>query len=192
MTAAGSRPFVAAENRWPARCFFQGDAQKASARNRWAGLSCHESRSASPTHSRRWHLVHNTVGSGTIYQGRFKAIPVKDDVHFLTVCRYVERNPVRARLVRRVEEWDWSSASCQWHLSGPRLRPWPVPRPASWEEDANAEEDLADLLQLRDAIGRNVPFGSESWRDQTISSLGWQTGLRPRGRPHLRPEDRKI
>jgi REP-associated tyrosine transposase len=144
------------------------------------------------THSRRWHLVHNTVGSGTIYQGRFKAIPVRDDVHFLTVCRYVERNPVRARLVRRVEDWDWSSASCQWHLSGPRLHPWPVRRPASWEEDANAEENLPDLLQLRDAISRSSPFGSESWREQTTSSLGWQTGLRPRGRPHLRPEDRKI
>ena len=84
---------------------------------------------ATATYSRRWHLAHNTVGTGTIYQGRFKAIPVKDDRHFLTVCRYVERNPVRARLVSRVEDWEWSSASSVSRPSGPFLHEWPVPRP---------------------------------------------------------------
>ena len=79
------------------------------------------------THSRRWHFAHNAVGTGTIYQGRYKAIAVKDDGHFLTVCRYVERNPVRARLVARVEDWEWSSASSLSRRSAPHLHAWPVP-----------------------------------------------------------------
>ncbi len=135
------------------------------------------------THSRRWHLSHHTVGTGTIYQGRFKAIPVKDDRHFLTVCRYVERNPVRARLVRRVEEWEWSSASGLPHALQPDMHVWPVPRPPSWNEDMNAAEASEDLRRLRDAIRRGMPFGPDSWREQTAVDLGWRTGMRPSGRP---------
>ena len=47
------------------------------------------------THVRRWHRSHGTNGMGHLYQGRFKSFPVQDDHHFLTVCRYIEGNPVR-------------------------------------------------------------------------------------------------
>lgn len=57
------------------------------------------------THSQRWHAHRHTAGTGPIYQGRFKSFPVKTDEHFLTVARYVERNPLRARLVDRAEAW---------------------------------------------------------------------------------------
>jgi putative transposase len=138
---------------------------------------------ATATHSRRWHLAHNTVGTGTIYQGRFKAIPVKDDRHFLTVCRYVERNPVRARLVSRVEDWEWSSASRVSRPSGPFLHEWPVPRPAAWEDDVNVAETEPELRRLRDAIRRGTPFGPDSWPKQTAEHLDWRNGLRRPGRP---------
>ena len=143
------------------------------------------------THSRRWHVDHNSVGTGTIYQGRFKAIPVKDDVHFLTVCRYVERNPMRARLVQRVEDWKWSSAAREPRQPNPRLHEWPVPRPPTWEEDANAGESIADLVRVRTAIDRGVAFGPKAWCDETANHLGWSDGPRPRGRPHTRLTDRK-
>jgi putative transposase len=143
------------------------------------------------THSRRWHLSHNAAGTGTIYQGRFKAIPVKDDRHFLTVCRYVERNPVRARLVRRVEEWAWSSASGlpnAWRLD---MHEWPVPRPPGWNEESNAAESGAELERVREAIRRGRPFGPQGWREQTASDLAWRTGLRPPGRPRVPPRAAK-
>jgi putative transposase len=38
-------------------------------------------------------------------QGRYKSFPVEREEHVLTVCRYVERNALRARLVRRAENW---------------------------------------------------------------------------------------
>jgi putative transposase len=61
------------------------------------------------THTQRWHAHHHTAGSGHLYQGRFKSFPVESDEHLYTVLRYVERNPVRANLVERAQEWRWSS-----------------------------------------------------------------------------------
>ncbi len=61
------------------------------------------------THTQRWHAFHQSAGSGHLYQGRFKSFPVQEDEHFLTVCRYVECNPVRAGLVPRAEAWPWGS-----------------------------------------------------------------------------------
>jgi REP-associated tyrosine transposase len=49
------------------------------------------------THVRRYHRHYGT--SGHIWQGRFKSFPIQCDEHFLTVARYVLRNPVRAMLV---------------------------------------------------------------------------------------------
>ena len=47
--------------------------------------------------------------SGHLFQGRFKAILVDRDAYLLEVCRYVDLNPVRARMVRRPDAWLWSS-----------------------------------------------------------------------------------
>ena len=44
------------------------------------------------THTQRWHAHRHNSGSGHLYQGRFKSFVVQEDDHFLTVCRYVERN----------------------------------------------------------------------------------------------------
>jgi REP element-mobilizing transposase RayT len=51
------------------------------------------------THTQRWHAHRHSSGSGHLYQGRFKSFPVQDDNHFWTLCRYVERNALRAKLV---------------------------------------------------------------------------------------------
>ncbi len=46
---------------------------------------------------------------GHVFQGRFKAILVDRDNYLLAVCRYVERNPVAARMVSAAADWPWSS-----------------------------------------------------------------------------------
>lgn len=51
---------------------------------------------------------------GHLFQGRFKAILVDTDAYLLALCRYVERNPVAARLVAKPEDWVWSS--CRAHI----------------------------------------------------------------------------
>ena len=59
------------------------------------------------SHVRRYHRHYHT--SGHVWQGRFKAFPIQQDEHLVAVLRYVERNPLRAKLVRRAENWTWSS-----------------------------------------------------------------------------------
>ena len=46
---------------------------------------------------------------GHVFQGRFKAILVQKDSHFLEVCRYVVLNPVRAKTISHPRQWKWSS-----------------------------------------------------------------------------------
>src|SRR5204862_568174 len=61
------------------------------------------------THTQRWHAHYHTSGTGHLYQGRFKSFPVAEDEHFYRVVRYAERNALRANLVRKAEQWRWSS-----------------------------------------------------------------------------------
>lgn len=64
------------------------------------------------THAGRYRVAHKQSGIGHLYQDRYKSFLVEDDRHFLTVCRYIERNPMRAGLVARAEDWRWSSFWC--------------------------------------------------------------------------------
>jgi hypothetical protein len=64
-----------------------------------------------------------------VYQGRFKSFPIQDDDHFYVVCRYVERNALRAMLVEQAEQWQWSSL-WRWKFGTAKekelLSTWPV------------------------------------------------------------------
>ena len=54
-----------------------------------------------------WNRRHSRVGH--VFQGRFKAQIVDREEYLLALSRYVVMNPVRAGLVKRPEEWEWSS-----------------------------------------------------------------------------------
>ena len=60
-------------------------------------------------HTQRWHKDNDTIGTGHLYQGRFKSFPIKDQKHLETVIRYVERNPLTAGFVDNVLDWKYSS-----------------------------------------------------------------------------------
>jgi putative transposase len=121
------------------------------------------------THVRRWRLFRHSVGHGHLYQGTYKSFPVEADDHFYTVCRYAERNPLRANLVRRAEQWPWSSLGVIHHAAAaaeaPRLARWPVPHPRNWIDLVNQPQTEAE---------------------QTAKRLGLESTFRPRGRPRKR------
>ena len=101
------------------------------------------------THAARWRSWTGTRGYGAVYQGRYRCSPVKSDGHLIAVCRYVERNPLRASLVEWAEDWPWSSL--QQRLKGVdavQLTDWPAPRPFNWLAMVNAG-DSASLQALR-------------------------------------------
>ena len=99
------------------------------------------------THGRRWRRSTGTEGEGAVYQSRFTAVGVSDLHHLLTVWCYVERNPLRAGLVSKAEDWPWSSAAqCPRPDTGLIMDPGPIARPSEWLAILNQERDIAGLL----------------------------------------------
>ena len=134
------------------------------------------------THARRWQLHRHCVGQGHVYQGLYKSFPVQEDGHLATVCRYVERNALRAKMVRRAEHWQWSSL---WQLTHateataavsetklPPLTDWPIDRPGrsirGWVKYVNQPQTAADTRRWRcrsaaaDRLATSV--GRRVWR----------------------------
>jgi putative transposase len=138
------------------------------------------------THTQRWHAHRHSTGHGHLYQSRFKSFAIQQDEHFLSVCRYVERNPLRANLVRRAQDWPYSSMAARLdkeHVLAGRLCEWPVERPRDWVNLVNQPQNEDEVAALKRAMEREQPFGSEQWALRTARRLGVESSLRPRGRP---------
>ena len=81
----------------------------------------------------RWHRNRGTAGTGPVYQGRYKAVPIDSDENLLNALRYVERNALAAGIVGRAEDWRWCSLWRRIHHRGaPILSDWPFPVPSDW------------------------------------------------------------
>jgi putative transposase len=139
------------------------------------------------THMRRWHAHRGTRGTGPVYQGRFKSFPVQEDLHFLVVCRYVERNPLRANLVARAEDWRWSSLwrrhrgeACEWLMA---MSDWPAEAPPDWVSFVNRPETDEELEALRRGVTRGSPYGDATWQHQAAARLRLESTLRDPWRP---------
>jgi len=136
------------------------------------------------THTQRWHAHRHTEGSGHLYQGRFKSFPVESDHHFLTVCRYIERNALRAGLAPRAENWRWSSLWRREHeQTCGMLSPWPVPEPTDWLSLVNRPQNPAEEEELRGCIAKGRPYGSEDFQSWTAEMLQLESSFRGRGQP---------
>jgi len=98
----------------------------------------------------------------------------------LTVVRYVERNPLRAGLVARAEDWRWSSLRLE--TEGLVLDPGPPPSGPDWVQLVNAPLTEAEVAAIRLCLRRDRPFGTESWMTETVHRLGLEYSVRPRGR----------
>jgi len=134
------------------------------------------------THGRRYKLSHRLTGH--VWQGRFRAFPIQENDHLLTVLRYVERNPLRANLVTRAEDWPWSSLPERLVPPlVPFLHPCPVALPADWSRHVNEPQTEAELERIRRSVQRGCPYGAEGWVKSTAAALGLEHTLQPRGRP---------
>jgi putative transposase len=137
------------------------------------------------THARRWKHAHNAVGHGHLYQGRFKSFPVQEDEHLLTVLRYVERNPLRAGMVKRAQDWPWGSCHVRrkrGHDLASLLADWPMDRPVDWTRRVNQPQSDAEEESLQEHIRRGRPWGDQAWVEQTARQLHLEKTLHPRGR----------
>ena len=139
------------------------------------------------THVKRYR-AHYKRTSGHLYQGRYKSFPVQEDSYFLTLLRYVEANPRRARLVARAQSWAWSSLGCGAEWADELLDPWPLGCPPDWLELVNQPLPQDQGRRVKASLDRGRPLGDERWTLKTAKRFGLQYTLNPRGRPPKKRE----
>jgi putative transposase len=139
------------------------------------------------THMRYSQAVNKRMGwTGHLWANRFYSTAL-DGSHLWEAVRYVERNPVRASLVARCEDYPWSSAACHAGLtSDPLLSPSrPFPGAVeNWSEwlSRPGDEKMIDSIRRNTCTGR--PSGSDNFIDDLESRL--ERLLRPQKRGRKR------
>ena len=122
---------------------------------------------------------------GHLWQGRFYSCPL-DERHSWAAVRYVERNPVRAKLVERAEDYWWSSAAAHCGLRSEALLAPEFP-PAGivkdWSAWLGGEENEEAVRVLRRKTHAGDPCGDEEFIAALERLLGGSLARRPVGRP---------
>ena len=138
------------------------------------------------THVRQRRAKTKTIGSGHLYQGTYKSFPVEDDKHLLDLIRYVEQNPLRAKLVERAQEWQWSSLFRR--RRGSRedrklLSALPTDLPANYLQSVNQLLTTEPIQKIRHSILKGAPLGSDAWVAHMVDEYTMESTVRGPGRP---------
>ncbi len=138
------------------------------------------------THKRYTRMINlREKWKGYLWEGRFKSFPV-DEKYLYTVIRYVERNPVRAGLVRKSEDYTWSSARAHVEkIPNPILKNFHL-----IDEIDDWCEYLKDESEIElETIHKHVETGRPLGRDEFIDKLEKQFGkiLRTK-KPGVKPQ----
>lgn len=138
------------------------------------------------THTQRYNAHYGTSGEGHLYQGRYKSFPVQSDEHFLSLCRYVERNAFSAELCGTPDQWRFGSLHRWAHGSSAEksiLSPWPIPRRPNWINWVTQPLSDKEQKRLDWSLKRGAPFGDETWVEATARRCDLESTMRPTGRP---------
>jgi putative transposase len=145
-----------------------------------------------PLHSKYAQRV-NRIKSwkGHLWQGRYFSSPL-DDAYLWAAVRYVERNPVRAGIVAKAEDYPWSSAQAHCGLRMDSLLAGNSRRVSSlnvgdWSAWLAGDDEPAKLEVLRQNAGRGLPCGQEAFVADLERQVGQPLRPRPRGRPKAPP-----
>ncbi|MGK0160038.1 transposase [Pseudomonas mosselii] len=134
--------------------------------------------------------------TGTLWESRFKSSIVQSDTYLLACCRYIELNPVRARMTVEAGDYPWSSYSIR--MGAAKRQNWLDDNPlfealggteelrrkhyAEFVRQAISDEELS---LIRDAIQRGQLTGSSRFVDEIAQITGKRIERRKQGRPKL-------
>ena len=133
---------------------------------------------------------------GRLFQGRFSSY-VLDDRHLMTAARYVELNPVAARIVRQPQEYAWSSA--RFHLRKRKTDPLVEDRTLrgtlssarEWRRFLSDGADKIEAKRIEERMSSGLPLGADGFvkrlEKRTGRVLVPRTGGWPKGRPRKTP-----
>jgi len=126
---------------------------------------------------------------GHLWQGRFYSCAL-DEKHLYAAIRYVENNPVRAKLVSEAEDWEWSSA--RYHLNKGNDKGNSLLSLADinnfidvedWERYLSDEDDETIIASIRSNTLAGRPSGDDTFVSQLEETFGKRLKLLPVGRP---------
>jgi putative transposase len=131
--------------------------------------------------------------TGSLWDGRYKASPIQRDEYLLSCIRYVEMNPVRAKLVKGPRQYRWSSYRERLGLTGINLLDLaPAYLGLAGDEENRCIRYKAFLKQngtksettlIRDSLQRNRLTGDNRFVDEIETRIGIRIENRGRGRP---------
>jgi putative transposase len=134
--------------------------------------------------------------SGTLWEGRYKACLVDAARYFLTCCRYIDLNPVRAGIAVQPGDYRWSShrhyafgisnEHLVIHDEYAALGSTPAERQEAYRRLFRECFDARGLEELRTSINRGWPLGSEQFKDGIEATLNCQARPPKRGRPTVK------
>jgi len=140
------------------------------------------------THVRQYRTRTETVGHGHLYQDRYKSFPVETNEYAMTLIRYVEQNPLRAKLVHRAEGWHWSSLWRREKGSDKDkklLDPLPIALPTNYLTSVNEVLTSERLTDIRYSVNKGKPYGTLDWVERAVERFGLTHTLRGAGRPKI-------
>jgi putative transposase len=137
---------------------------------------------------RRYTLVINAREGwkGFLWQGRFLSYPL-DEGHQYSAISYVEKNPVRAGIVARAEDYPWSSALAHVRKEPhPLLTPFPFEKSVeNWSGYLGQKEDPEEIREFKDHELTGRPLGSEEFVKRLEGLSGRVLAPKPKGRPKI-------
>lgn len=139
------------------------------------------------THTHQYHSRTKTIGYGHLYQGRYKSFLVEKDNYLLQLIRYVERNPFRAKLVKRAQDWQWGSAHRRTQGTPQEktlLSDTIIELPHDYLEWLNEQEDIDTLASIRQSVNKGTPYGAPKWVKRMVDKFDLLLTTRFRGRPN--------
>ncbi len=144
-----------------------------------------------------WYFNKTYKRSGTVWEGRHKSSLVQSNRYFLTCCRYIEMNPVVAGMVRKPEEYRWSSYRVNAWGSQSELTQHdeylglgfsPEERCHAYRELFRFEIPDEDIHLIERASHYCHPVGDDRFRKQIEQRHGINLGHAGRGRPNKQAE----
>ena len=131
--------------------------------------------------------------SGTLWEGRYKSSLIESERYFLTCMRYIELNPVRARMVANAGDYCWSSyranaagkrdAALQLHPLYLAINEDPEKRLRLYADFVDKAVTSDELETLRDSLQTGRPTGSDAFAEQVEQMSGRRVIKRLAGRP---------
>ncbi len=130
---------------------------------------------------------------GHLFQSRYFSC-VMDEFHTMACARYIERNPVRAKIVNKPYLWQWSSAKIHMGIGGRdeiglnKLFDYIECCQKDWKKFIDAYEDPDEIKRIREQTRKGRLLGADGFIEKMETKLSRFLRLKPRGRPKASPK----